>query len=75
MNAAIKCPKCGELMDAGFTAARSDSSATLNYWFDGKPEKGFFGAMRTSGKKQIPVQTFRCPACGYLETYALDTGA
>jgi hypothetical protein len=39
-------------------------------WVEGAPEKSFWSGTKTSGKKQVQVSTYRCPACGYLESYA-----
>jgi hypothetical protein len=38
-------------------------------WVSGKPEKGFFG-LKLKGKDIYEIQTFRCMACGYLDSYA-----
>lgn len=74
MDPVLKCPKCGESMEQGFTAARSESAATVTHWIEGQPQYGFFGGTKVSGKRQFAVQTFRCAKCGYLESYASSGG-
>ena len=74
MDPVLKCPKCGELMEQGFTVARSENAATVAHWFEGVPEYGFFGGLKPTTKKQVAIRTFRCAKCGYLESYALAEG-
>lgn len=57
-------------MEPGFTVARTESATPVTHWVEGKPEYGFFGGIKTSGKKLMPVETYRCTGCGYLEAYA-----
>ena len=75
MDPIPKCPKCSEVMEQGFTVARSENAATLAHWFEGVPEFGFFGGLKATNKKQLVIRTFRCAKCGYLESYASDTGS
>ena len=37
---------------------------------EGAPEKSFWSGLKTSGREQHAVVTFRCDGCGYLESYA-----
>lgn len=55
----------GFLLDKGHYNSLSSGS-----WVAGKPTTSFFG-MSLRGKVTYAVQTFRCLACGYLESYAL----
>ncbi|HWW01559.1 MAG TPA: hypothetical protein VNZ64_17810 [Candidatus Acidoferrum sp.] len=75
MDPIVKCPKCGELMEQGFTVGRSDNAASVVHWFEGVPEYGFFGGIKATKKRQFRLQTFRCSKCGFLESYAPGTGA
>jgi rubrerythrin len=40
-------------------------------WLEGEHERSFLGGVaRTRGKTVLPVVTYRCRQCGYLESYA-----
>lgn len=70
MNAPPSCPKCGKPMEEGHVVDRSDSGYVVSAWISGSPERGIFGGLKTMGKDQIEIRTFRCVECGYLESYA-----
>ncbi|HEX3895319.1 MAG TPA: hypothetical protein VHW73_03835 [Rudaea sp.] len=36
----------------------------------GAPEKRFWSGTNAPDDKQIPIGTFRCSGCGYLESFA-----
>ena len=66
-----RCPKCGRDMERGLIFDRGDYQ-TINEpkWLKGAPERSFWCGVKTSGKQQLAVLTFRCEGCGYLESYA-----
>jgi hypothetical protein len=47
----------------------SQSRAGRSRWVGGPPDVGIFG-LNLRGKDVVEIQTFRCPGCGYLESYA-----
>jgi hypothetical protein len=55
----------GLLLDKGH-----HSSLNVSEWLEGEPEKSFWTGLKTKGKERFAVRTFRCPKCGYLESYA-----
>ncbi len=60
-------------MERGFLTDRGDYSAKLlGMWVEGEPEESFWeGGFKTKGKENIVISTtYRCTACGYLESYA-----
>ena len=65
-------------MVRGFTLDQSQAATFIGQWFAGIPERSwvdFFGQLTikpppTGGK--IPIGTFRCRNCGFLESYALN---
>jgi hypothetical protein len=60
----IKCSKCKGAMEAGYRADRGHLNLELKErWF--KKE-----AKLLSLKKPLPVTTYRCKKCGYLESYS-----
>jgi uncharacterized OB-fold protein len=63
------CPKCRAKMEVGTIADNGYNRTFVSSWIAGVPEKGFFG-LKTRGKKQFEITAYRCPSCGYLESYA-----
>jgi hypothetical protein len=64
------CPKCGKQMAEGYVPDRGHAAVYKSVWVSGKPEKSFFGGVDIDGKSTIVITTFRCLACGFLESYA-----
>lgn len=58
-------------MEPGVLLDKGDHN-TLNApeWLEGEPEKSFWFGLKTKGKDRYRVHTWRCPRCGYLESYA-----
>jgi len=57
-------------MDEGFVIDHEDARKRVIHWVAGKPEYGPLGGVKEWSKEQHQIQTFRCPKCGYLESYA-----
>ena len=68
---AIKCPKCNGEMVQGFIFDREHQGLrrVIN-WVEGAPEKYFWTVTKVPAEKCVPVGTFRCSVCGFLESYA-----
>jgi hypothetical protein len=68
---AIQCPKCKGEMVQGFIFDRADGGGrrVIN-WVEGAPHKDFWTVTKVPEEKCIPVGTFRCSVCGFLESYA-----
>lgn len=70
---AIQCPKCNGVMVQGFIPDFQGSKfCIVSNWVEGAPGKPtFFGTcVPAPAEKRIPVATFRCSVCGFLESYA-----
>jgi hypothetical protein len=65
-----ECPKCRKMMEEGFIADMTYGAVLASKWIEGEPEKSFWTGTKTKGKRQVEILTFRCPDCGYLESYA-----
>ncbi|MSR61235.1 MAG: hypothetical protein EXS08_02140 [Planctomycetes bacterium] len=65
-----KCPKCGPAMDEGFVLDERHRGVTQSSWVEGEPVPSFWSGLKLSGHLRLKVSTFRCPKCGYLESYA-----
>ncbi len=64
-----ECPKCRSTMEGGFIKDQG-SGTVQSEWVEGAPETSFWTGIKTRGKEQFPVATYRCSSCGYLESYA-----
>jgi hypothetical protein len=43
----------------------------VSNWVEGAPEKSVWHGTNVPAEKCVPVGTFRCSTCGFLESYAL----
>ena len=66
------CPKCGGEMSQGFIpGVQQGRIGFVSCWLKGPPMKSFWsGVQGLWGGTQIPIGTFRCDNCGFLESYA-----
>ena len=39
-------------------------------WSAGEPVRSIWTGLKLRGKDRLEISTFRCPRCGYLESYA-----
>ena len=70
-NEAIRCPKCNGVMVQGFISEfKGAEFCTVSNWVEGAPIKSFWYGTKVPKDKLIPVGTFRCSKCGFLESYA-----
>jgi len=69
MNQQI-CPKCQGEMEQGFVIDDTYGARIVSHWSSGQPKKSFWTGAILPGDKQIPIGTFRCKDCGYLESFA-----
>jgi hypothetical protein len=63
------CPKCQGKMVQGFVAEFMYGGAEIERWSQGLPKKGWLAGIAPPGIS-VPIATFRCEVCGYLESYA-----
>jgi len=71
MNAPKECLRCRGPMEPGFVLDRGHhNNKDTQKWVEGDPERSFWQGVKTKGREQFPVRTFRCDRCGYLESYA-----
>jgi hypothetical protein len=69
----LRCPKCNGSMTRGFTVDTGGGGGGWGMdhaakWAPGHPIKSFI--MILAPFRSTPVATFRCEACGFLESYA-----
>lgn len=65
----LQCPKCHNQMEQGFILY--PLGAEVLGWRGGVPRKSWWRGINSEATR-IPIGTFRCSACGYLELYARD---
>lgn len=72
MTSTPACLRCQTPMEDGFLVDHARNSLRVTLWCAGKPEKSFWAGEMSSAqyKTAMCVSTFRCPDCGYLESYA-----
>ena len=68
-----RCPKCSGQMEEGFVLDRTHGANLQALWIEGPPDRSFWTGLKMKGREQIPVTTFRCGKCGYLESFASPT--
>ena len=69
----LECPKCSDRMDEGYLLDNTQHGLGVSTWVSEPPEKSFWLGLKLKGRRQMPVRTFRCRRCGYLESYAQPT--
>jgi Domain of unknown function (DUF6487) len=64
------CPKCNSEMVQGFIVDFNLAGRMVSSWVEGAPEKSSWTGTKAPTEKCIPVGTFRCSGCGFIESYA-----
>lgn len=71
MHTPTTCLRCQGPMEPGFVVDRGHAnSQQQQQWVEGAPERSFWTGLKTKGKEQHTVTTYRCDRCGLLESYA-----
>ena len=65
-----RCPKCNGAMVQGFIFEFDGALRKVSSWVEGAPEKSFWQNTKVPAEKIVPIGTYRCSACGLLESYA-----
>ena len=67
----MQCGKCNAAMEEGFVVDyAAGGNRKVAEWVQGEPKGSFWHGVDLSSASQIPIVTYRCAACGYLEFYA-----
>jgi hypothetical protein len=67
------CNECGGTMQRGFVVETRGSRGIpyeAAYWLEGKPEKSFWGGLKTEERQSYYITAYRCENCGFLKFYA-----
>jgi hypothetical protein len=61
-------------MDSGFIVDFfGDDRKKQSSWAKGTPERSFWTGLKVGDRERLPIQTFRCPKCGQLKSFAHAT--
>jgi hypothetical protein len=67
------CLRCETEMETGVIVDHTHGGQLQAEWAEGEPETNFwYGGLVLKGRTKHAIQTYRCPSCGYLESYAID---
>jgi hypothetical protein len=58
-------------MEQGFVMDNTYGGLLVSQWAAGQPQKSFWRGTKMPAEKLIPIGTFRCASCGYLESFAM----
>ena len=64
------CPKCGKQMQEGAVLDNTYGTRMVSSWLEGAPDISIWVGVKLKGRKPINIATYRCVACGFLESYA-----
>jgi hypothetical protein len=65
----LKCAKCGGAMEKGFMLDATHGAIVPPEWIEGRIERSFWSGVKVKGRRRHTVITYRCTACGFLESY------
>jgi len=71
MKGTVECIRCHVHMESGWVADNTHRGVERQNWSPGEPHPSFWTGLKLEKDQLISVTTFRCPNCGYLESYAL----
>jgi hypothetical protein len=66
----LKCKHCDVDMIEGYVPDQAYGSLAEPFWVEGMPERSWFTGLKTRNRKRFGIITYRCPQCGFLESYA-----
>jgi hypothetical protein len=66
----MACVKCGGEIEVGYLLDVGNGYRE-SQWAAGSPQRSFLTGIKRPSHT-VPVMTFRCRSCGYLESYAKD---
>ena len=70
--ATLTCLRCKGVMEQGFVPDKGDAFIPgIQTWVEGLPEQSIWTGIKMKGRRVIPVTTFRCTMCGFLESHAV----
>lgn len=71
MSETVECIRCRVAMEKGFVIDGRHSGFVQQQWSSGIPQSSFWMGLKLDKDRIVSVTTWRCPECGYLESYAI----
>jgi hypothetical protein len=71
MKGSVECMRCHAHMESGWLVDATHAGYEQENWSPGEPQPSFWTGLKVGKDQVIPVTTFRCPKCGYVESYAV----
>ncbi|HRO04270.1 MAG TPA: PF20097 family protein [Terricaulis sp.] len=69
----LTCPKCQGGMQKGWVLdSAHGGSRAISTWVEGEPKPSIWLGLKLGGATPIPLESWRCKRCGFLENYAKD---
>ena len=59
-------------MEAGFILDSTYGANLVSQWVEGIPLRSVWTGVKLKGRRKLPIVTYRCSKCGYLESFAAD---
>jgi len=60
-------------MQVGFLLDYAEQNVPFQQtWITGEPDRGWAGGLKVRGRTKFNVRTYRCSACGFLESFATE---
>jgi predicted nucleic-acid-binding Zn-ribbon protein len=72
MRQPTECPKCRGSMSQGVIADVGYGQWVIASFLPGTPKVSRWFGLKVRKKDLVPISTWRCRSCGYLESYALS---
>jgi hypothetical protein len=57
-------------MEQGFVLDNTHGGRVVSQWAAGAPLKSIWMGLKLPDEKLVPIGTYRCSSCGFLEQYA-----
>lgn len=57
-------------MKEGFLIDSAHQAIRVGHWAEGAPEYWMLRILKMKGRKKLPIRSWRCSRCGFLESYA-----
>jgi hypothetical protein len=70
MDKQLHCMKCGTEMTKGFVHEVPAHGPSVSTWVEGAVEKSLWTGVKYVKRQRMPVETYCCLTCGYIESYA-----
>jgi hypothetical protein len=67
-----QCKLCDGNMEPGFVLDHAYGQTLQEEWVEGEPQQSFWTGLKLKGATRYKVTTYRCAACGHLESFAVE---